>query len=174
MKDQNCHTGSCGKSRNFLFLILGVIALVFVSTSVYSGIASDESEEPAPSPTRAVQAAPTHMVAANADYKSGAVQDYSAAAFDKAQKDGKVVLVDFHADWCSTCVSNKPNLKEAFSSLNDSSLVGFIANYDTEKELKKRFGVTSQATFIVFKGVKEVNRTMGALSVDQFKKLLSV
>ena len=40
----------------------------------------------------------------------------------------------------------------------------FIADFDTEKALKKSLKVSTQSTFVVFKGGKEVARSTGQTS----------
>jgi hypothetical protein len=37
----------------------------------------------------------------------------------------------------------------------------FVADFDTEKALKKALRVSQQSTFVVFKGGKEVTRSTG-------------
>jgi thioredoxin 1 len=37
----------------------------------------------------------------------------------------------------------------------------YIANFDTEKSLKKSLGVTQQSTVVVFKNGKEIARSTG-------------
>ena len=98
---------------------------------------------------------------AQADYRAGVYQAYAPAAYQKALADGKTVMLDFHADWCAVCVNNAPIIEETFQSLNDSSLVGFKVNYDTETALKDQFGVRSQATLILVRNGAEVKRVMG-------------
>lgn len=70
---------------------------------------------------------------------------YSAEGFEDA-KDKKRVYF-FHASWCPTCkVAN-----EEFSSNPDEipeDIVLFKTNYDTENDLKKRYGITYQHTFV--------------------------
>lgn len=105
-----------------------------------------------------------------AQYAAGKVNTYSKEAFDKALADNKTILLDFHADWCKTCVGNAPKVKEAVESNGD--VVGFKVNYDTAKELKKQFSVNSQSTFIVLKGGEESGRTMGPQSVESLSELI--
>lgn len=70
---------------------------------------------------------------------------YSVEGFEDA-KDKKRVYF-FHASWCPTCkVAN-----EEFSSNPDEipeDIVLFKTNYDTENDLKKRYGITYQHTFV--------------------------
>ncbi|MCH2188723.1 thioredoxin family protein [Candidatus Gracilibacteria bacterium] len=54
-------------------------------------------------------------------------------------------VVYFHADWCPTCVKLEKNI-EAGDIPNDINILK--ADFDTSKELKKKYGVTSQTTLI--------------------------
>lgn len=107
-----------------------------------------------------------------ATYQSGAIQDFNQAAYEKALADGKTVFLDFHADWCPVCVENKPKIKAAFEKA-DQNTVGFIVNYDTEKELRKKYNVTTQSTYILVKG-DETERIIGAQTEDQFMRFISI
>lgn len=86
---------------------------------------------------------------------------YDKAAFDKAVADGKPVIVDFFADWCPTCKAQRPHVQSLLNEAKMKDVTLFVANYDTEKDLKKALRVTQQATFVVFKGGKEVGRSTG-------------
>jgi thioredoxin 1 len=48
----------------------------------------------------------------------------------------------------------------------------FVANFDTEKSLKKALGVTQQSTVVVFKDGKEVARSTGDTQQDMLAALL--
>jgi thioredoxin 1 len=53
---------------------------------------------------------------------AGPIQTYSVSAFKAAQKAGKPILIDVHADWCPTCRAQAPTIVEiskdpAFSKL---------------------------------------------------------
>ena len=78
--------------------------------------------------------------------------DFSQSEYDAAIAGGKTVFLDFHADWCPTCLINEPEIDEAFGELNDDSIVGFKVNYDNSASLQKEFGVTSQSTLVLISG----------------------
>lgn len=72
--------------------------------------------------------------------------DYSQVAFDNAKDQKRVYF--FHAAWCPTCrIANE----EFMSNIDQipEGLVLFKTDYDTEKELKTRYGITSQHTFVL-------------------------
>ena len=96
---------------------------------------------------------------------------YEKAAFDKALADGKPVIVDFFADWCPTCKAQKPHVQSLMGAPKMKDVTLFIANYDTEKDLKKALRVSQQSTFVVFKGGKEVGRSTGQTKKEDLAAL---
>lgn len=137
-----------------------------------SGGARPPSSSAAPSETTPVALAQKTVTKPSGIYLAGAFQSYSESAYKKALADGKTVMLDFHADWCGTCVSNAPIIKEAFQTLNDPNVVGFKVNYDTETVLKDQFAVRSQATLILVKNGTEVKRVAGPQTVTSMTAFL--
>ena len=86
---------------------------------------------------------------------------YDKAKFDAALAAGKPVIVDFQADWCPTCKAQKPIVQGLMKESRMKGLTLFVADFDTEKALKKQLGVSQQSTFVVFKAGKEVARSTG-------------
>ena len=91
------------------------------------------------------------------------VKPYSVAALDAAQKTDKPVALHFRADWCPTCRAQDKVL-ESLKSEPGLALIVLAVNYDTEKDLKRRFGVNAQSTLVVLKGKKETSRLVGETS----------
>lgn len=86
---------------------------------------------------------------------------FNQAQFDSMLAAGKPVAVVFHADWCPTCRAQAPLLKELTQTPELEGITLFVANFDTEKTLKKSLGVTKQSTVVVFKDGKESARSTG-------------
>lgn len=86
---------------------------------------------------------------------------FDPAAFQQAQADGKTIVVDFHADWCPTCKKQAPVIVELLKEERFAGMVVFVADYDTQIELKRQLKVSRQSTLVVFKGEKEVGRSTG-------------
>jgi thioredoxin 1 len=103
---------------------------------------------------------------------SAAEAPFNQAQFDAARAAGKPVAVVFHADWCPTCRAQAPVLKALADSPAFNSLTLYVADFDTEKALKRSLGVTQQSTVIVFKGAKEVARSTGDTQQDSLAALL--
>ena len=89
---------------------------------------------------------------------------FDAAAFEAAQAAGKPVLVEVTAPWCPTCKAQKPILEKLGTEQKFSSIVAFTIDFDSQKDLLRRFNVRTQSTLISFKGKREVARSTGETS----------
>ena len=99
------------------------------------------------------------------------IKPYSATALAAAQKADQPVALHFHADWCPTCRAQEKVLqsRKTEPGLN---LTVLVANYDTEKDLKRRFNVRAQSTLVVLHGQKESYRVVGDTSPDGLRGAL--
>ena len=88
------------------------------------------------------------------------VKPYTAAALAQAQTANQPVALHFHADWCPTCRAQEKVL-QSLKSDPALDLTVLVANYDTEKDLKRRFNVRAQSTLVVLHGAKESARLVG-------------
>lgn len=88
------------------------------------------------------------------------VKPYSPALLAQAQAGNQPVALHFHADWCPTCRAQEKVL-QGLKSEPGLDLMVLVVNYDTEKELKKRFNVRAQSTFVVLRGQQEWARLVG-------------
>jgi thiol-disulfide isomerase/thioredoxin len=96
---------------------------------------------------------------------------YSADALSQAQKAGKPVAVLFHADWCPTC-KTQDKVLESLKKEPGLDVTVLVANYDTEKDLKRRMRVNSQSTLVVMRGEKETARLIGETAPDKLRAAL--
>lgn len=106
-------------------------------------------------------------ISAFAEFKA-----FTNESFDSAMKNGKTVIVDFHASWCPVCKKQEPLLKEIIAMKGYEKVVAFKADFDSEKDFKKSLNVSKQSTIIVFKAGKEVTRQTGITAKDELKGLL--
>jgi thioredoxin 1 len=100
------------------------------------------------------------------------VKPYTEAAFAQAQKAGQASALHFHADWCPTCKKQSASI-EQLKADKALDVTIFVANYDTEKALKQKLGVSAQSTLIVFKGDAEKSRLAGQTSPAAIKEALT-
>jgi thioredoxin 1 len=107
-----------------------------------------------------------------AAFASAAETPFNQAQFDSMRASGKPVALVFHADWCPTCRAQAPVLKDLLQTPALKPVTLYVADFDTEKALKKSFGVTQQSTIVVFKDGKEVARSTGDTQRDSLAALL--
>ena len=97
----------------------------------------------------------------------------SPAAFEAAQKSGKSILVEFHADWCPTCKAQAPIISELRDDPKFKDIIVFRVDYDGQKDVVKKFGARMQSTLITFKGSSEKGRSVGDTDKGSIQALLS-
>jgi thioredoxin 1 len=98
-------------------------------------------------------------------------QPFDAKAFQSSQAAGKAILVDITAPWCPTCKQQRPIVEEIEKERPD--LVVYEVDFDTAKDVLKRFRVQYQSTLIVFRGVKEVARSTGETDPTPLRSLVA-
>jgi thiol-disulfide isomerase/thioredoxin len=94
----------------------------------------------------------------------GKVLFMSLAEAQALVEKGPVVLF-FAADWCPTCIEAMKDLNANGAMLKGVTVV--VVDYDNSKDLKKRYGVTVQHTFVQIdgKGVKLAAWNGGSVDV---------
>tara|TARA_B100001063_G_scaffold186876_1_gene177002 strand:+ start:760 stop:1131 length:372 start_codon:yes stop_codon:yes gene_type:complete len=89
--------------------------------------------------------------------------------FDKAQLEGKVVVVSSWIKYCSSCASQMKILNKA---KNDFDNIEYFAFDVTDKEISELFDVQYQTTLLIFKDNKEVYRSIGETNKDLIYKAI--
>lgn len=104
--------------------------------------------------------------------EAGEATPFSAAAFEAAQKGGKPILVAVSAPWCPICKTQKPILAKLAAEPRFKELQIFDIDFDSQKDLLRRFNARMQSTLIVFKGTAETGRSVGETQPEWIEGLL--
>ena len=96
---------------------------------------------------------------------------FNKESFDKALDQGKLMMVDFWADWCGPCRMLGPVIEDLADRYEGKAVVGKV-NVDDEEELAIRYGVMSIPTVIFFKDGKEIDRKVGVMPESAFTEVL--
>ena len=83
---------------------------------------------------------------------------FNKALFDKAQSEGKIVVVSSWTKYCSSCASQMKVLDKA---KNDFDNIEYFKFDVTNKEIADFFNIQYQTTLLIFKDNKEVYRSIG-------------
>lgn len=163
------------KTQLALFLSTGLFVLTACTPNTPISVPKDSMPEKPHNEAMMEQTWPT-----GSDIEEGAMDTetsssfqlipYSMAAFDDVR--GKQpVAIHFSASWCPKCRALDASLKENMASLPQDAIV-FLADYDTEIDLKKEYGITLQTTVVFFNRQGEKIDTINNPSLEKIKTLL--
>ena len=88
---------------------------------------------------------------------------FNKELFNKAQSDGKIVIVSSWVKYCTSCASQMKVLDKA---KNDFENIEYFSFDVTNKEIANLFNVQYQTTLLIFKDNKEVYRSIGETTED--------
>ena len=83
---------------------------------------------------------------------------FNKELFNKAQSNGKIVVVNSWIKYCTSCASQIKVLNKA---KNEFDNIEFFAFDVTNKEISNLLNVKYQTTLLIFKDNKEVYRSIG-------------
>ena len=90
---------------------------------------------------------------------------FNKKLFDKAQSEGKIVIVSSWIKYCSSCASQMKVLNQAKNEcrLLDVKFenIEYFSFDVTNKEIADLFNVKFQTTLLIFKDNKEIYRSLG-------------
>ena len=81
------------------------------------------------------------------------------------------VFVDFWAEWCGPCRMVGPAVEQIGKLMAGRVKVAKL-NVDESQEIAMKYSVQSIPSLILFKGGKEVDRTIGAMPKESYIKFI--
>ena len=102
-------------------------------------------------------------------YSSGAEVNFTKDTFEKAQKDGKTVVINSWNKYCGTCIRQEKVFKQA---RNDFQNVLFLTFEQSNKKIANLLNIDYRSTIVVYKNNKEVARAIGIVKKDKIYSLI--
>ena len=90
--------------------------------------------------------------------------------FNKAQSDGKTVVVSSWIKYCTSCASQMKALKDVEKDFDNLIYLTFDV---TNREIAKQLNIQFQTTLVIYKDNKEVYRSLGELSKDKIYRAIN-
>ena len=81
------------------------------------------------------------------------------------------VFVDFWAEWCGPCRMVGPAVEQIGKIMAGKIKVAKL-NVDESQEIAMKYSVQSIPSLIIFKGGKEVGRTIGAMPKESYIRFI--
>ena len=94
---------------------------------------------------------------------------FDKTLFEKAQSEGKVVIVSSWVKYCTSCASQMKILDKAKNDFNNIEYFKFDVR---NKEIADLFNIQYQTTLLIFKDNKEVYRSIGETSKEAIYKAI--
>ena len=153
-------------------LALGLAACASPSADAPASSATAvASQEPTPSatptpqtPTPAESEQPSSEPAPSGPGSYITLADYDA---DKSAYASTDVVLFFNAAWCSTCKEARGNIEADLAGI-PSNLTIVVVDFDTATDLRQKYGVTVQHTFVQIDAEgTELAKWSGSVTADQ-------
>lgn len=77
---------------------------------------------------------------------------YDGNLYERLTETGEVVLVDIYASWCPTCAKQQKVLQDYINNNPDKKFHILKVDFDTQKDVVKKFQAPRQSTLILFVG----------------------
>lgn len=97
---------------------------------------------------------------------------FTQAKFDRAQGEGRLILVETYADWCAPCRIQAPIVERLRSERRFRGLVLLRIDEETPRSVWRDLGLAGYGQFVVFRGDQEISRG-SPLNEAEMRALLS-
>jgi thiol-disulfide isomerase/thioredoxin len=85
--------------------------------------------------------------------------------FEKAQLDGKIVVINSWNETCTTCKAQIKILNQAEKEFEDILFLSF--EQEKDKAIAKKLGIDYWTTIVIYQNNKEVYRSIGQMNKDK-------
>lgn len=105
---------------------------------------------------------------------------FTKAEFEKAKAEGKIIFLEFSANWCPFCQKQKPINESVFAEPSfPTNVVGFQVNYKDdqtdadEQALAREFGASYQHTRVIVRPDGSIaHKSTGNVEKDELAELI--
>lgn len=151
-------------SAAVLVSVLGLAACSSTTSTADGGASAEPAATSAPAATSTPAQGSTQNASVEGSYIS--LEDYES---NKAKYADSDVVLFFNASWCSTCREANKNLTGSKGDFPNGLTVVNV-DYDSNNDLRKKYGVTTQHTFVlVAPDGTEIKKWTGSNSVNQIE-----
>lgn len=130
---------------------------------------------PISAPTHEVEKVPTTNSVTKKDPPVDEVMKQPQSTYSEYKEgvigNGDASLLFFHAQWCPACRQGDSDLRALYET-GVPRIATYKVDYDTSAELKKKYGVTYQHTFVLIDGEGNAVKTLLGPSLSELTSLV--
>tara|TARA_Y100000590_G_scaffold286061_1_gene321904 strand:+ start:414 stop:788 length:375 start_codon:yes stop_codon:yes gene_type:complete len=101
------------------------------------------------------------LICTNAFSAEDHTTNFTIEKFEEAKKNGETIVVTAWTKYCGTCKRQKVVLDQAEKDFKD--VIFLYYDHSKKKDIAKYLQIDYRSTILVYKGNKEVSRTIGEL-----------
>ena len=90
--------------------------------------------------------------------------------FDEVINSGKVVLVDFWAEWCMPCKIMTPIIEELDNEFDKEKVIMAECDVQSEAVIAQRYSIMAIPTLLIFKDGEVMDQIMGVVPKKNIKE----
>ena len=90
--------------------------------------------------------------------------------FEKAQLDGKIVVINSWNETCTTCKAQIKILSQAEKDFEDILFLSF--EQEKDKTIAKQLGIDYWTTIVIYQNNKEIYRSIGQMNKDKIYSVI--
>ena len=100
-------------------------------------------------------------------------EPFSEERLQVLQAEGRPILVEVYADWCSTCRRQAPILSELLGSEAFAELAALKLDWDDQRAAALKLGAPRQSTLILYHGERRVDLSVAETDPDRLRAFLA-
>ena len=97
---------------------------------------------------------------------------FSNALYQRALAESRPIVINVHADWCTTCQAQDRVLEQLVADPRFDRLLMLMVDYDSQQHLMRFFGVPDRSTFVTIRGGVEVDRLIAVTNREGIEAFL--
>ncbi|MCK4357955.1 MAG: thioredoxin [Candidatus Cloacimonetes bacterium] len=94
--------------------------------------------------------------------------------FDEVVNSGKVVLVDFWAEWCMPCKIITPIVEELANEFDKEKVTFAECDVQSEQMIAQRYSIMAIPTLLIFKDGKAMDQVIGVVQKKTIKDKINL
>ncbi|MFH1723628.1 MAG: thioredoxin family protein [Elusimicrobiota bacterium] len=94
---------------------------------------------------------------------------YKPGRFRQLQRQGRMVVLQFHSDSCELCVRQEESLERLARETGGIKAVFLQVDFDAEGDLRERYRVSAPMTLLLFRGESLLARETGLSTEDEIR-----